>query len=388
MYETGRRCRQFFSLKEVRIYTGIAVAALLLNVAAWKSTTLCDAYIVYVFPLLVNLMGRFSGLFPFSLGEWMIAAGILLILGAAVCAVLLLIKRIHKRAAQSFFRFFAWTVLWVFVVITFNSSMLYHGTGFAQKYMGGAGGEYSLEECIRVHNLVAEECNRLSTRMVRDGEGNILCGENDAMEQEAIVCMRALGKTYPQLKGWYPEPKPMFFSDLMCQMYMCGYYFPFSMEANYNDVMYVMNKPATLCHELAHLRGFILEDEANFISYLACIQSEDVVFQYSGYLSVITYLRNDLIRARREDPKGYEQAAAMIAPVELLPQVKEDNVFVKQEEWDRIHAQAWLSTDTLEQASDTLTDTLLKLNGVSDGKISYNRVVELLLQYYAGARAS
>lgn len=78
----------------------------------------------------------------------------------------------------------------------------------------------------------------------------------------------------------------------------------------------------------------------------------------------------------------------MIPPVELLPQVKEDNVFVKQEEWDRIHAQAWLSTDTLEQASDTLTDTLLKLNGVSDGKISYNRVVELLLQYYAGARAS
>jgi len=42
----------------------------------------------------------------------------------------------------------------------------------------------------------------------------------------------------------------------------------------------------------------------------------------------------------------------------------------------------------LSMASDTLTDTLLKLNGVSDGKISYSRVVELLLQYYTGARAS
>ena len=42
----------------------------------------------------------------------------------------------------------------------------------------------------------------------------------------------------------------MFFSDFMCQMYMCGYYFPFSMEANYNDVMSIMKKPATMCHEL------------------------------------------------------------------------------------------------------------------------------------------
>ena len=32
--------------------------------------------------------------------------------------------------------------------------------------------------------------------------------------------------------------------------------------------------------------------------------------------------------------------------------------------------------------SDTLTNASLKLNGVSDGMISYNRVVELLLQWY------
>ena len=56
------------------------------------------------------------------------------------------------------------------------------------------------------------------------------------------------------------------------------------MEANYNDVMYIMNKPDTFCHELAHLRGYIYEDEANFIGYLACVESEDAFFQYAGYL--------------------------------------------------------------------------------------------------------
>ena len=39
-----------------------------------------------------------------------------------------------------------------------------------------------------------------------------------------------------------------------------------------------------------------------------------------------------------------------------------------------------------DRATDTLTDASLKLNGVSDGMISYNRVVELLLQWYGQQR--
>lgn len=41
-----------------------------------------------------------------------------------------------------------------------------------------------------------------------------------------------------------------------------------------------------------------------------------------------------------------------------------------------------MDTETVDSVSDTLTDASLKLNGVSDGMISYNRVVELLLQWY------
>ena len=42
-------------------------------------------------------------------------------------------------------------------------------------------------------------------------------------------------------------------------------------------------------------------------------------------------------------------------------------------------------TEIVEEVSDTFTDTTLKLNGVSDGMVSYSRVVRLLLQYYNGA---
>ena len=65
-----------------------------------------------------------------------------------------------------------------------------------------------------------------------------------------------------------------------------------------------------------------------------------------------------------------------------MPQVHTDNIFVKQEEWDRINGVALIDTEVVEAASDSFTETALKLNGVEDGMISYSRVVELLLRYY------
>ena len=204
----------------------------------------------------------------------------------------------------------------------------------------------------------------------------------DCMGEDARKLMQQLGETYPQLTGWYPKPKAMFFSDFMCQQYMQGYFFPFSMEANYNDVMHILNIPATMCHELAHLKGFIYEDEANFIGYLACIQSEDPFFQYAGYLSVLNYLYNDVFKLKTENPAAYEEAALAVQPVDVSKQVWEDNIFVSEEEWERINKKALIDTETVDKAADVFIDMNLKVNGVSDGKVSYSRVVRLLLQYY------
>ena len=36
------------------------------------------------------------------------------------------------------------------------------------------------------------------------------------------------------------------------------------------------NLPFTTCHELSHLRGFMQEEEANFIGFLACVNADDM----------------------------------------------------------------------------------------------------------------
>ena len=163
---------------------------------------------------------------------------------------------------------------------------------------------------------------------------------------------------------------------------MAGYYFPFSMEANINQVMELMNRPSAMCHELAHLRGYIFEDEANFISYLACIQSGDDTFVYSGYLSVLYYVYRDVEKALKQDPTILQQCSEELKPVGVKEIVWQDAVFVSEEEWDRINGKALIDTETVDKASDVFIDTNLKVNGVADGSISYSRVVLLLLQYY------
>ena len=148
------------------------------------------------------------------------------------------------------------------------------------------------------------------------------------------------------------------------------------MESNYNAIMKTMNKPATICHELAHTHGFIYEDEANLIGFLACIYSDDVIFRYSGWLSVLNYVNNSFYA--NVDEATYQ------SHVSISDRVRFDNKFLSDEAWEEVEEDALLSTEVVKAATDTYLDTTLKANGVESGKASYTHVVELLLMYYDG----
>ena len=383
---------------QTKIYFIIVGMVVLLNIIAWSSEAFCDWYIRYVFPVWVNTYGRLPGLFPFSVGEWLIVAGVFLVIAAVILMIASAFRWIIRRCRArhvdkqdkssraphvtrpsvtrgrgrfdklccGFYTFFAWVLLAVLVLMTLNCTILYHATPFSEKYFaiekatddvnentdtGNTAetkkGTYTLQDLTALRNMLVEKCNELSGQMQRTEEGEIIYEGN--MRKKAISDVQALGETYDALQGFYPMPKPLYFSDFVSQQYMLGYYFPFSMEANYNKVAYVTNLPVTMCHELAHLKGYIQEDEANFIGFLACISSDDLLFQYSGYLSVLNYVNNDFYEAVGEDYERY------MAEVQIDRQVYEDAVFV---------------------------ETSLKLNGVDDGMVAYSRVVDLLLQWY------
>ncbi len=368
--------------RSVYVYLIILVGTILLNVISRHSTEFVDWYMMNILPVWVNTYGCFMGLFPFSVGEFMLIAGVVIVLVAAVLGLICLFLCICRKKCDRFGRFCrsyylgtAWIALGVFVVMTLNCFICYHGTDFAVKYFPSSGRDYTFEELCVVRDYVVEKCNQLAGLMERDANGNVIYSGD--MEAKAVECMQLMGQEYEQLAGFYPRPKEICFSEFLSQQYMQGYFFSFSMEANYNRIMCIMNKPATMCHEMAHLKGFMKEDEANLIGYLACINSDDPFFQYSGYLSVLNYLDNDFYDAVNKDKDMY------LSHVHISPQVRLDNKFLSEETWEVVEKKSVISTETVDKISDEIVEVSLVMNGVEDGMLSYCRVVGLLLDYYS-----
>lgn len=364
----------------------VFLLTVILNLLAWNSTAFCDWYVLTVYPVWITIFGHFSSLFPFSLGEFLIAVGLvwlaITILFSLLSGILWIINRKKERTLKIIrickmnYKVLGMTATFAFLIQTLNCFILYHTSTFEQKYMLPVKEEYTLEELANLRDYVVEEVNELSKLVERNEEGNIIY--EGSMEAVAIQSMEGLGSTYAQLEGYYPTPKKMAASKFVSQQHMQGYFFPFSMEANYNDVMHILRKPSTMCHELAHAKGFIYEDEANLIGYLACINSEDMVFRYSGYLSVLNYIDNDYYNSVHKNKEIYN------THVKISPQVKRDNTFLTQEAWMSVEKKAIIKTETVSKVTDKAISASLVANGIEEGSLSYRKVVGLLLDYYGG----
>ncbi len=365
--------------------SGIYVLVVTVNVLSWNSKTLCDRIRQSIFRITQYIQGHISSLFPFSIGEFLLVLAVLLASASLALFVVLFVGRLRGRAgkehrpgkfARRYYDLLLWVVAIVSVVMSTNCFVLYHCSSFPELYMPESGREYGVKELALVRDHVVKQCNALAQEMERDEDGYIVYAGD--MERRAVKEMERLGEIYPLLGGYYPDPKKLTFSGFFSQQYMMGYYFPFSMEANYNGAMYIANVPATICHELSHVKGFMCEDDANFIGYLACISSEDAFFRYSGYLSVLDYLERDLY----ESP-GNSGEIDLTCEV-WSPLVERDNIFLTREAWEEVEEGAILDTETLKRASRSFLETNLQVNGVEEGIASYGDVVRMLLIYYDG----
>ncbi|MBE5860449.1 MAG: DUF3810 domain-containing protein [Butyrivibrio sp.] len=359
--------------KHVSIFLMIFIFTVVLNALSWVVPRFSDIYALRVFPIITGSLGRLTSIFPFSVGEIMIIAGLLWI-AFFIISMFTKIRRVIFIATLRI-------LVIIFLVMTLNCFINYHTTPLSAGTDPGR--EYTIEELSAYRDEVVNKCNELSLLVKRDENNEVIFADgtgddrDEVIESKAREAVSKLSSRYERLSGYYVTPKPLFFSGFVSQQHMQGYYFPFSMEANYNDVMHVLNKPFTMCHELAHTKSYIFEDEANFIGYLACVSSDDIAFNYSGYLGILNYVNNAFYENVSKDE--------YLSHVAISDQVKEDNVFLTEESWEKVEDNALFDTKTVKNAAETFVDTTLKVNGVGDGKASYNRVVELLLdEYYGG----
>ena len=377
------------------IYIIGMLGVIMLNYLAWRSREFCDWYIDHIFPVWLNTYARLTSALSISVGEIML----ILAVGITAFGIGFFIYNLIRRGKYTtgllkYGRTYAWIVLVVGYVMTLNCFILYHATGFAQKYMVKETGTmvvdmsdtavievdtkgksaYTKKNLATLRDYLVEQCNTLADQIDRDEQGTAVYSGD--LIAESVHAMEAMGQQYDRLSGYYVTPKYLKCSEFFSQQYIMGYYFPFSMEANINSVMYITNVAPTVCHELAHTKGFIFENDANMIGYLACIQSDDTFLQYCGYLSVLNYVNNDFYKSVNKST--YKKH------VRISDRVADDNVFLTREDWQAVEKKAAVKTSTVKKVSNNFLNTNLKLNGVDEGIQQYNEVVNLLLDYYDG----
>lgn len=352
----------------------ICLIMVLLNITARLGTAFPDFYLKYIFHYISVPFSFITGLVPFSVGEFLIYCGIALVVIGIPLLVLLVIFR--KNSRRKICSIGASAALWVaaFVVTTetLNCFIMYQCTKFSDRYFPDTH-EHTDEELTELYALLIDKCNELSLQVSRDENGQFVL--TDELIGNAKAAMKKAAEDYSVLSGYYPDPKPIFYSYYMAQSDLLGIFFPFSMEANYNADMCDINFPNTICHEYSHLKGIIQEDEANFIAFIATTGSDSIDFRYSGYINALEYVQNQIYENNVEQAFSLDEKIEYAVVCDLFRFMPENYI----EENDDMEI---ISTETVEVFSDAATDTSLKINGVEDGIKSYSRMVNLLLDYY------
>ena len=341
----------------------IPLGAILVYFSSRNPVVVERLYSKAIYPPIGKILSNLTGILPFSLAEILV---VLVPASFITYTAYALIKSFCQRSYISLINY-AVNIL-VIVSIAFFSFIGLWGLNYYRLPFASIAGldvrPASVTELESLCRSLIDRANTLRAEASVNSEGNIdIPGSTGDILNNCYKGYATIAGRYPELAGKYGNPKPVLLSELMNYTGICGVYFPFTGEANVNVSIPETTLPSTAAHEMAHQRGFSREDEANYISYLACTNHPDVDYQYSGVLLALINSMNAMYRSDAELfsqlAKGYSQA--------VRSDLNEINEFWKQYE------------GPVEEAADRMNNTYLKANNQKDGVRSYGRMVDLLI---------
>ncbi len=405
--------------------------ALAANQLAARSSAFANAYSHYVYRVLSLSIGSVTGLLPFSVVELLLYATILFVLFDFVKQLRRAIRAAVARPLRRFLGHLFLILSTLLVLYVFLCGINYHRTSFSQEAglsvtLNEHGTIYDEADLIALCDYLVTEINateaQLAASATLDANADVLraptsadagaagttaelstataeaSGTSGADEAAATTievdgtfisqttetpkasaawlwhagrtgqrAMEKLGQRYSRLSGHYPFPKPILNTWLLSVQQTTGVYSPFTVEANYNRDIAYYDIPFTICHELSHLRGYMQEEEANFIGVLATIGADDLYFNYSGYVSAWVYAGNALARV--------DSTAFATLYSRINARTRQDMLY-NNAYWKQFEGKP-------AEAHEQLNDAYLKLQGQTTGVRSYGHVTDLMLEYFA-----
>ncbi|MDF2542668.1 MAG: hypothetical protein K0S47_2386 [Herbinix sp.] len=348
----------------------IPISFLLIFLAKQNSFIAEQIFALHIYKWISQIVSTITGILPFSLAEIIVVTLPAVILAVLVVFIIQLIKDKGKRRLRLLKGILnilctISVLLFMFVLMAGINYYRYPFSYYSKLNIRDS----SVEELYALTESLAIQAGELRAQVPETDQDGVyrLSFSDYELADKMHDAYRLLSKEYPILGGFYGSPKPVFFSNAMSHTEITGIFFPFTMEANVNVDIPDYSIASTMGHELAHLRGFMREDEANFIAYLVSMESDSVEIKYSGTMLALIISGNALYS---QDPDLYFEIRDLYTDG-LLLDIKANSSY-----WQQFNDTA------ISTVSNKINDTYLKANSQEDGVKSYGRMVDLLLAKY------
>ncbi|MBQ9511237.1 MAG: DUF3810 domain-containing protein [Clostridia bacterium] len=345
----------------------ITLAAAIVEIVSRNNMALADAINDGSGRIIRFILAKATSWIPFSFAETIIICSPVII-GILVYLML----KAGKRSLKALIRVAA--VILSIVAVVYSTFVFGYGTGYYGKKI-----DQKLN--MKRADLTAEELYD-TAMLLLDGaiaeldNINFPEGTCSKMPYSYTEFNRELNKAWDKVCEKYPgvfqhfysNTKPVLLSEPWSYTQIAGVYSFFTGEANVN-----VNYPdfiiaTSAAHEMSHQRGVGREDEANFVSFLVCINSDDAYLRYSGYLDMYREVRDKL---KGTDKELYNDLVSHV-PDEIIGELNDFAVkFAKYAKKENVVA----------KVSDKINDTYITIHGQEAGSKSYGLVVDLLCAY-------
>ena len=226
----------------------------------------------------------------------------------------------------------------------------------------------SAEELLYTAEILRDKAHaELDALTFRYADFSVMPYSWDEMNDKLNDAFAKTAKKYGFLTNFRSNIKYVMLSEPMSYTHITGVYSYYTGEANLNVNFPDYSLPYTAAHEFAHQRGIARENEANFVAFLVCIESEDPYIRYSGYVNLLEYVMNSLYSANAE--WYYEFYKTLDRRI-----VYEFNASSRFFEKYRENVAA--------DVSDAVNNNYLQSQGQTAGTRSYGLVVDLAVAYY------
>ncbi len=359
------RAKEFFSgLMRRHVWIFVSLAVVIAFYVLRGNRTVMNI-VARVTLLIKQLLSYALSPLPFSFAELLCGLALLAALVFLVKAIVDIVRRPNKlNVLYRRFSFALAVVLAVYALLCLFLGASYYADSFQDK-SGITAEKVTPEALLRTEARFTDWLCELSERVERDAEGGYAVARDEVFAAADEV-YEGVSAKYDFLSRFPAWPKPVLLSELMSVCNYTGFYFPFTGEANINVEQPAALLPSTIAHELAHQRGVASEQEANFVAVLACLESKNDAYAYSGALMAFIHLGNALYE---EEPDAYLELYAR------LPEGVKTDILRNNEYWAKYKTKA-------AEVSNRVYDSMLKGYGQELGVKSYGACVDLLIAYY------